>query len=156
MHFLFPIRAYLRLTTFHVLHMFSTKPRHFYYVCRLLLLSVKSNKNAIQRAFRQATLLVFFVGVNVIFLPMHFLGLAGMPRRIPDHPAAYAGSFYSLFICRKVFYSAWHVYWRIWGKAFRGSRCLIKDTNNQSVSFKASLGYFKKKRVLVYSLWYAT
>lgn len=71
---------------------------------------------------------VFFVGVNLTFFPMHFLGVAGMPRRVPDYPDAFAyfnkiaswGSYTSALSALFFFY--------VVAEAFYASRTL--KTNN--------------------------
>ncbi len=61
---------------------------------------------------------VFFAGVNVLFFPQHFLGLAGMPRRYIDYPDVYFGwnmvsSFGALITMVGTFmffYIIWHTF----------------------------------------------
>jgi cytochrome c oxidase subunit 1 len=74
---------------------------------------------------------ITFIAVNVTFFPQHFLGLAGMPRRYVDYPAAFEGwntvSSYGaylggvsmvlfLIICLKTFTSKEKVADNYWGE----------------------------------------
>lgn len=63
---------------------------------------------------------LFFIGVNITFFPMHFMGLAGMPRRIPDYHEAFAewnhiasmGSMVSVVATIVFLALLFHAFWR--------------------------------------------
>ena len=60
-----------------------------------------------------------FIGANLIFFPQHFLGMAGMPRRIADYPDAYAGWNYISSIGSYVFFAGLIVFFYAMTMAFR-------------------------------------
>ncbi|UWI83141.1 cytochrome c oxidase subunit I [Wolbachia endosymbiont of Howardula sp.] len=72
---------------------------HFHYVMSLAVLFAafagfyywisKMSGKQYSEPLGQIHFWLTFIGTNITFLPQHFLGLAGMPRRIPDYPDAF-------------------------------------------------------------------
>jgi cytochrome c oxidase subunit 1 len=70
---------------------------------------------------------VFFVGVNMIFFPQHFLGYQGMPRRYPDYAPAFEhwntlSSWGYVVMASSMVIFFVNVFWSLgWGKKAEGN-----------------------------------
>jgi cytochrome c oxidase subunit 1 len=105
---------------------------------------------------------LFFIGVNLTFFVMHMLGIAGMPRRIPDYPDSYTGwnqiaswgSFVSVFSTLFFFYVMWDMFerqyiitkkniWKIYENVvtryFPDNRDIFKPTKYSTTAFMPTL-----------------
>jgi cytochrome c oxidase subunit 1 len=84
-----------------------------------------------------------FFSVNLTFGPMHFLGISGMPRRIPDYPDAY--SFYNFLGSYGSFLSAISLVWFMVTLAitFATNPAEEKEVSKDSVSTKLILATYR-------------
>jgi heme/copper-type cytochrome/quinol oxidase subunit 1 len=72
---------------------------------------------SINNIHSKAQFFMIFVGVNVTFLPQHFLGLNGMPRRYRDYPDMFyfwnrissLGSIISIIALVYLFFLIWEI-----------------------------------------------
>lgn len=77
---------------------------------------------------------IFFIGVNLTFFPMHFLGVAGMPRRVVDYPDAFYA--YNKIASWGSYISAWSVliFFFMLYEAFFSSNQKVQESSSSSVS----------------------
>jgi heme/copper-type cytochrome/quinol oxidase subunit 1 len=79
----------------------------------------------LHQTWRKIQFIWIFTGVNLTFFPQHFLGMAGIPRRIPDYPHLfYTWNFISRFGSLISIFSFLFFVFLLW-EAFRAQRALI-------------------------------
>ena len=88
----------------------------------------------------KAHFVIIFIGVNVTFFPIHFLGLAGIPRRYSDFPDSY----YTFnFIARAgsmvTFVAVLYFFFIIWESLVRMRPGLGVKTAGSSIELQFSL-----------------
>ena len=94
-----------------------------------------------------------FSGVNLTFFPMHFLGIAGMPRRIPDYADIYfvwnyvasVGALISIFGLIVFIYSLYYALQNYF-KIYRNHNYLLHAFDNQMHDVRPLYFFFKKLR----------
>merc|ERR1719419_1563247 len=62
---------------------------HFHYVLRMGAAFALIGGITLNPKWLKIQFMLIFVGVNLTFFPIHFLGLAGIPRRYSDYPDSY-------------------------------------------------------------------
>ena len=71
----------------------------------------------------------FFIGANLTFFPMHFLGFSGMPRRIPDYPDFfYYWNFWASFGSIISFFSSLYFFYLVYDLVISAT---IKDNTKR-------------------------
>lgn len=100
---------------------------------------------------------LMFVGSNLTFLPMHWLGISGMPRRIPDYPDMYAGwnfistvgayiTFFSLFVFFLLIFLLYFNYTNIY--LLKDNYLIHQDNKGELVFFNKKNSYYLIKNLL--------
>lgn len=112
--------------------------------------------------------ILFFIGVNITFFPMHFLGLSGMPRRIAEYPTIFTiwnnvasfGALLSTIATIIFFLLLLQAFWKknqpqfsLHGRLTRMSMIEIekkKYINNENYRryFEEFINYFREKKLL--------
>lgn len=77
---------------------------------------------------------LFFIGVNLTFMPMHFLGLAGMPRRIAEYPHAFYSWNYVASVGSLISVFATLVFFAMIAQAF-WARQEVDETDGYTLAF---------------------